>query len=59
MLGVASGSENNYIPKIIIPGTPRSFTRSLQCGQLWPNIPSGHDLANRASETSKRSSCAE
>ena len=59
MLGVANGSESDFIPVIIIPGSLRSFTWSSQCGQLRPNIPSCHDLENRASETSRRSSDAE
>ena len=59
MLGLANGSQNNFIPMIIVPGLLRSFTRSSQCGQRRPNIPSCHDLANQASETSKRSSFAE
>ena len=59
MLGVANGSQNDFIPAIVIPGSPRSFTRSSQCGQLQPNIPSCHDLENRASQTSTRSSNAE
>ena len=59
MLGVANGSQNNFIPMIIIPGTPWSFMQWSQCGQLRPNIPSCHDLENRASETSRRSSGAE
>ena len=28
MLGVTNRSQNNFIPMIIIPGSPRSFTRS-------------------------------
>ena len=34
MLGVTNGSQNDFIPMIIIPGSPLSFTRSSQCGQL-------------------------
>ena len=39
-------------------GITAEFPRSSQCGQLRSNIPSCHDLENRASETSKRSSGA-
>ena len=45
MLGVANGSQNNFIPMIIIPGSPQSFTWLSEHGQLQPNIPLSHDLA--------------
>ena len=59
MLGVANGSQSDFISMIIIPGSPRSFTRSSQCGQFRPNIPSCHNLENQALETSTKSSGAE
>ena len=60
MLGAANGSQNDFIPMIIILESPQSFTWSSKCGQLRPKaIPLCHGLENQASETSTRSSCAE
>ena len=60
MLEITNGSQKlRFYCQILQYPQDHRFTRSSQCGQLRPNIPSCHDLENGALETSKRFSLGE